>query len=119
MRMEPQVIDPNQIEFITDEFGDITDDRKQHLDMLKLNYIQGPKCQGNDSFQSKLQDVVCGNIKLTPSLESSAIRGCSVNNIELDDKFLLFFSIVNQSSNAVVITDVNKYIVYVNKSLKK
>ena len=119
MRMEPQVIDPNQIEFITDEFGDITDDRKQHLDMLKLNYIQGPKCQGNDSFQSKLQDVVCGNIKLTPSLESSAIRGCSVNNIELDDKFLLFFSIVNQSSNAVVITDVNKYIVYVNKKFEK
>ncbi|PWI35311.1 PAS domain S-box protein [Vibrio albus] len=73
----------------------------------------------NVSFKSKLMDVVCGNIELIPSLQSSSIRNCTITDMALDEKYSLFFSIVNQSSNAVVITDDRKRIVYVNKKYEQ
>ena len=75
--------------------------------------------KGNESFRSKLHDVVRGHIELRPSLDSSVIHGCSIEHMELDEKYLLFFSIVDQSSNAIVITDVDKQIVYVNKEFEQ
>jgi diguanylate cyclase (GGDEF)-like protein/PAS domain S-box-containing protein len=68
---------------------------------------------------SGLQDVVQGKLELMSSLEPSVKCGCSLDDIVLDEKYLLFFSIVNQSSNAVVITDVNKNIVYVNQKFQQ
>ena len=71
------------------------------------------------SFKSKLLDVVSGNLELTPSLQSSFIRNCTIVDMALDEKYLLFFSIVDQSSNAVLITDDQKRIVYVNKKFEQ
>lgn len=69
--------------------------------------------------QPKLTDLARGNLKLIPPLESSCIRNCTIREMALDEKYLLFFSIVDQSSNAVVITDDHKRIVYVNKKFEQ
>ena len=73
----------------------------------------------NWSFKSKLLDVIRGNIELVPSLQSSFIRHCNITSMTIEERYLLYFSIVNQSSNAVVITDDRKRIIYVNKEFER
>ncbi|WED21228.1 EAL domain-containing protein [Vibrio sp. JC009] len=80
--------------------------------------MKGTKHTDN-SFKSRLMDVVTGNIELSPSLHSSCVRNGTISDMSADEKYLLFFSIVNQSSNAVVITDDRKRIVYVNKKFEQ
>lgn len=53
-----------------------------------------------------------GDIKL--SLGSPLAPDSSISDITVQEKLSLFFSIVNQSTNAVVITNADKDIIYVN-----
>lgn len=80
--------------------------------MTSLNDINVP-------FKSKLVDVVRGNIRLTPSLQSSFLRHGKISSLTIDEKYLLYFSIVNKSSNAVLITDDQMRIIYVNEKFEK
>lgn len=73
----------------------------------------------NVSFKSRLLDVVRGKIELIPSLQTSFIRHCNIAEMTLEEKYLLYFSIINQSANSVVITDDNKRIIYVNKKFEQ
>lgn len=61
---------------------------------------------------------VLRNGYITPSLESPLAPDSSISGITAQEKLSLFYSIVNQSTNAVVITNADKDIIYVNKKFE-
>ncbi|WED22618.1 EAL domain-containing protein [Vibrio sp. JC009] len=71
------------------------------------------------NFKPKLIDIVRGNLNLVATLQPTFIRNCKVTDMALDEKYLLFFSIVDQSANSVAIFDDKKRIVYVNKKFER
>lgn len=62
---------------------------------------------------------VANNMVLMPTLHSSFFRNSTTADMAFDEKSLLFYLIVEQSSNAVVITDDLKRIVYVNNKFEQ
>ncbi|PWI32475.1 PAS domain S-box protein [Vibrio albus] len=70
-------------------------------------------------FKPRLQEVVRGDRELVPFLQSSFIRDCNISDMAVEEKYLLYFSIVKHSSNSVVITDDNMNIVYVNPKFEE
>lgn len=72
----------------------------------------------NPLANSQLFDVLQQGF-LAPSTLPSVALELERIGITADKNSTLFFSIVNQSSNAVVITDVDKNIIYVNKKFEQ
>lgn len=56
---------------------------------------------------------------IQPSLESPLTPESSISGVTQKDKLSLFFSIVNQSVNAIAITNADKDIIYVNKKFEE